>query len=134
MANKYKIQLTTKEGQTLKGTKKAKTEIAAYEMFLMEHGIFEENVATKEITTVNNKNKKGGTKMAENKREMIITIKDLEAEFNIPGRKIRVICRKNNLKPQPKKTEGFGPKAKYEWSQGSPELKKLVELLELLYA
>lgn len=55
----------------------------------------------------------------------VVTIKDLEKEFGVEGRKIRILIRGLGLKAPEVKQEGFGPKAKYEWAADSKELAKI---------
>src|SRR3990167_6139629 len=56
-----------------------------------------------------------------NKKPVTITVKDLEDEFNLDGKKIRGIIRSLGFKAPATKTEGFGAKAKYEWASDSKD-------------
>jgi len=64
---------------------------------------------------------KGETKRA----AAVVTVKDLEREFGIEGRKLRLILRRLGLKAPEIKQTGFGPRAKYEWDADSKDLAKL---------
>lgn len=60
----------------------------------------------------------------------IITVKDLAEEFGWDVKKIRVILRsKGHKAPIIEDRVGFGPRAKYEWKDGSPELAAIKESL-----
>lgn len=62
----------------------------------------------------------------------MVTIKDLCAEFEIEAKDLRALLRANGFKaPEIAREPGvFGPKAKYEWAEGSPEIKKIRALIE----
>lgn len=60
-----------------------------------------------------------------------VTVKDLEQEFGLPGKVIRQVIRtKVGLRAPAIEQEGFGPRAKYEWEEGSKELAKVRAALE----
>lgn len=61
----------------------------------------------------------------------IITVKNLAEEFDLTPRVIRRVLREAGLRaPQIPDNEGkFGPRAKYEWEEGSEELKKVRKIL-----
>lgn len=61
----------------------------------------------------------------------IITVKDLAEEFDLTSTVIRRVLRAAGLRaPQIPDNEGkFGPRAKYEWEEGSEELKKVRTIL-----
>lgn len=59
-----------------------------------------------------------------------ITIQDLEAEYKIPAKQIRVLLRKEGFSaPKLDGAEGFGPKTKYEWDSDSKDLEKIDKIL-----
>lgn len=61
----------------------------------------------------------------------MVTIKDLENEFKLPGMRIRQAIRGTGRKAPAVETNGkFGPRAKYEWEEGSKELKEIRTLLK----
>ena len=60
----------------------------------------------------------------------MVTIADLEKEFGIEGRKIRMKIRSLGLKAPATGVEGFGPKSKYEWASDSAELAQIREALQ----
>lgn len=56
----------------------------------------------------------------------IVTVADLAEEFDMDPKTIRAKIRSLGFTaPEVEKTEGFGPRAKYEWSEDSEELKKI---------
>lgn len=61
----------------------------------------------------------------------IITVKDLAEEFGLTPSEIRRTLRAAGLRaPQIPDNEGkFGPRAKYEWQEGSEELKQVRKIL-----
>lgn len=65
------------------------------------------------------------------KKDNIVTVKDLAEEFDLDPGVIRRVLRSAGLKaPQIPNNEGkFGPRAKYEWSEGSKELKQVRQIL-----
>jgi hypothetical protein len=61
----------------------------------------------------------------------MITVKELAEEFNLEPRQLRVFLRGQGLKaPEVDNGGKFGPKAKYEWAEGSPELKTIREKIK----
>ncbi len=68
--------------------------------------------------------------MAKTKTEMIVQVSDLEREFGLQGRVIRQVLRKAGLKAPKTGVEGFGPRARYEWTEGSEELKQIRSILK----
>jgi hypothetical protein len=64
------------------------------------------------------------------KKEGVITISDLAAQFGLEGRKLRAFLRANGYSAPKLDSQGFGPKAKYEWQEGSEEHKKVVKLIK----
>lgn len=70
-------------------------------------------------------------KVNEVKEVRIITVKDLAEEFDLTPSVIRRILRAAGLRaPQIPDNEGkFGPRAKYEWQEGSEELKQVRKIL-----
>lgn len=61
---------------------------------------------------------------------MKIRITDLEKEFGLQGRTIRQVLRKAGLKAPETGIEGFGPRARYEWTEDSEELEKVRSILK----
>lgn len=59
--------------------------------------------------------------------KQIIRVTDLAEEFGIPPNKVRMFVRSLGLKAPETNIEGFGPKTKYEWEEGSKELKLIRE-------
>lgn len=61
------------------------------------------------------------------KKAKIVTVKDLAEEFGLDPGVIRRVLRAAGLRaPQVTNNEGkFGPRAKYEWPEGSKELKQV---------
>lgn len=56
----------------------------------------------------------------------IVTISDLAEEFGIEGRKVRIVIRGLGIRaPEVKDREGFGPRAKYAFEEGTDQLKKV---------
>lgn len=53
---------------------------------------------------------------------VVITVKELAEEFGIDGRVARVYLRKAGLRAPAVESEGFGPRSKYQWDEGSPEI------------
>lgn len=68
--------------------------------------------------------------MARLRTETVVRIPDLEKEFGLDGRTIRQVLRKAGLKAPETGVEGFGPRARYQWTEGSKELKQVRSLLE----
>jgi hypothetical protein len=60
----------------------------------------------------------------------VVGITDLEKEFGLQGRTIRQVLRRAGLKAPETGVEGFGPRARYEWTEGSKELKQVRAILE----
>jgi len=60
----------------------------------------------------------------------VVGITDLEGEFGIQGRTIRQVLRRAGLKAPETGVEGFGPRARYEWTEGSKELKQVRSILQ----
>lgn len=60
----------------------------------------------------------------------VVGITDLEKEFGLPGRTIRQVLRKAGLKAPETGNEGFGPRARYEWTEGSEELQHVRSILQ----
>ena len=55
-----------------------------------------------------------------------ITVKDLAEEFGMEARVIRQILRSAGYRaPAIEGQTGFGPKAKYEWPEGSEEIEAI---------
>ena len=65
------------------------------------------------------------------KKVKVVTVKDLAEEFGLTPQVIRRVLRSAGLRaPQIPDNEGkFGPRAKYEWKEGSDELKKVRKIL-----
>ena len=61
----------------------------------------------------------------------IITVRELAEEFDLASAVIRRVLRAVGLRaPQIPDNEGkFGPRAKYEWLEGSEELKQVRQIL-----
>lgn len=59
-----------------------------------------------------------------------VRITDLEKEFGLQGRTIRQVLRKAGLKAPETGIEGFGPRARYEWTEDSEELEKVRSILK----
>ena len=68
--------------------------------------------------------------MARLKTATVVKIPDLEKEFELPGRVIRQVLRKAGLRAPETGVEGFGPRARYEWTEGSKELKQVRSILK----
>lgn len=69
--------------------------------------------------------------MAKAKKEVaVVTVADLAAEYELEGKEVRAVARKIGLKATPCETEGFGPKAKYQWDADSEELADLRKAIE----
>ena len=81
------------------------------------------------ITTLCLNKKKRMIYMATKK---MVTVKDLAIKYGVEGKDIRALLRANGLKaPEVERPAGtFGPKAKYEWEEGSKELKKVTDIIE----
>ncbi len=70
-------------------------------------------------------------KAKEIKEVKVVTVKDLAEEFGLTPSVIRRALRAAGLRaPQISDNGGkFGPRAKYEWQEGSKELKQVREIL-----
>jgi len=69
--------------------------------------------------------------VAKAKKKKIVTVSDLAEESGMEGRKIRVVIRGLGMKaPAVEGAEGFGPRAKYEWAEGSKDLTKIRKALK----
>jgi len=70
-------------------------------------------------------------KVKEIREVKVVTVKDLAEEFDLTPSVIRRTLRAAGLRaPQIPDNEGkFGPRAKYEWQEGSEELKTAREIL-----
>ena len=68
--------------------------------------------------------------MADVKMATVVGITDLEKEFGLQGRTIRQVLRKAGLKAPETGIKGFGPRARYEWVEGSKELKQVRSILK----
>ena len=70
-------------------------------------------------------------RVKEVKEVRIITVKDLAEEFDLASAVVRKVLRAEGLRaPQIPDNEGkFGPRAKYEWQEGSEELEKVRQIL-----
>lgn len=68
--------------------------------------------------------------MARIKTATVVGIPDLEKEFGLEGRVIRQVLRKAGMKAPKTGIEGFGPRARYEWTEGSKELKQVRSILQ----
>lgn len=70
-------------------------------------------------------------KVKETKEVKVVTVKDLAEEFDLTPSEIRKILRAAGLRaPQIPNNEGkFGPRAKYEWQEGSEELEQVRKIL-----
>lgn len=71
-------------------------------------------------------------KAKEIKEAKVVMVKDLAEEFDLTPSVIRRILRAAGLRaPQIPDNEGkFGPRAKYEWQEGSEELRTVREILD----
>lgn len=70
--------------------------------------------------------------MANKDKEVkIITVKDLVEEFSLPSAVIRRVLRAAGFRaPQVSENANkFGPRAKYQWEEGSEELKEVRKIL-----
>jgi len=67
--------------------------------------------------------------MTKTKEAKVITIRDLEKETGLDSKKIRLVARRLGLKAPETGVEGFGPRKKYGWEEGSKELKQLRKAL-----
>ena len=65
------------------------------------------------------------------KEVKVVTVKDLVEEFELTPSVIRRVLRAAGLRaPQIPENEGkFGPRAKYEWQEGSEDLEKVRQIL-----
>ena len=65
------------------------------------------------------------------KEVKMITIRELVEEFNLPPLVVRRVLRTAGLRaPQIPDNEGkFGPRARYEWQEGSEELEQVRKIL-----
>ena len=68
--------------------------------------------------------------MIKMKMATVVGITDLEKEFGLQGRTIRQVLRRAGLKAPETGIEGFGPRARYEWKEGSEELKQVRSILK----
>ena len=68
--------------------------------------------------------------MAKAKTAKVVGVPDLVKEFGLQGRTIRQVLRKAGLKAPETGVEGFGPRARYEWAEGSNELKQVRSILK----
>ena len=70
-------------------------------------------------------------RVKEVKEVRIITVKDLAEEFDLASAVVRKVLRAEGLRaPQIPDNEGkFGPRAKYEWQEGSEDLEKARQIL-----
>ena len=68
--------------------------------------------------------------MAKVKTATVVGVADLEKKFGLSGRTIRQVLRKAGLKAPETGIEGFGPRARYEWTEGSKELKQVRSILQ----
>lgn len=70
-------------------------------------------------------------KAKEIKEAKVVMVKDLAEEFDLTPSVIRRILRAAGLRaPQIPDNEGkFGPRAKYEWQEGSEELEQVRDIL-----
>ncbi len=59
-----------------------------------------------------------------------VTIAMLAEEYDMRPQKLRALIREAGFKAPATGVEGFGPKAKYEWDEGSDELKKVRKAIE----
>lgn len=59
-----------------------------------------------------------------------VRVPDLEKEFGLPGRTIRQVLRGAGVRAPETGIEGFGPKARYEWTEGSEELQQVRSILQ----
>jgi len=59
-----------------------------------------------------------------------VTIAQLAEEYDVRPQKLRALIREAGFKAPATNIEGFGPKAKYEWDDGSDELKKIRKAIE----
>lgn len=68
--------------------------------------------------------------MAKTKTETVVQITNLEKEFGLQSKTIRQVLRKAGLKAPETGVEGFGPRARYEWTEGSKELQQVRSILQ----
>ena len=59
-----------------------------------------------------------------------VGVSDLEKEFGLQGRTIRQVLRRAGLKAPETEIEGFGPRARYEWTEGSKDLQQVRSILQ----
>jgi len=67
----------------------------------------------------------------------MVQIKDLAEEYNMPPKVIRSTLRKAGLRApavNDEEAKKFGPKMKYEWKEGSKELKEVREILSAAFS
>lgn len=69
-------------------------------------------------------------KMNKAKTETVVQITNLEREFGLQSKTIRQVLRKAGLKAPETGVEGFGPRARYEWTEGSKELQQVRSILQ----
>lgn len=60
----------------------------------------------------------------------MVRVSDLEKEFGLRGRVIRQVLRRAGLKAPETGIGGFGPRARYEWTEGSEELQQVRSILK----
>lgn len=76
------------------------------------------------------KSQKGKAATAAGAEAKLVTVKDLAEEFGMEARVIRQILRSaGHRAPAIEGQTGFGPKAKYQWPEGSEEIKAIRESL-----
>ena len=63
-------------------------------------------------------------------QEGLVFVPDLAEEFDLTPAEIRRVLRAAGLRAPETKVEGFGPRAKYQWEQGSKGLKQVKAVLE----
>jgi len=72
------------------------------------------------------KSQKGKAATAAGAEAKTVTVKDLAEEFGMEARVIRQILRSAGYRaPAIEGQKGFGPKAKYQWPEGSEEIEAI---------
>lgn len=59
-----------------------------------------------------------------------VTVNDLATEFKMAPRKVRIIIRSLGINAPAITQDGFGPRAKYEWTSDSTELATIKKSLK----
>ena len=66
----------------------------------------------------------------ENLEELVVTVKDLEKEFGLDGKRIRSIIRSLGYRAPTTGLTGMAPQSKYEWKASDARLVKIREAIQ----